>query len=102
MDINIDFLLDRLLGRLICPKCNTIYHVSNSPPNSDNTCLVCNTPVISRQDDNKEIIVNRNKVFINQISPVINYYSDRLIKINANKSSDLVFSFIESYLNINT
>lgn len=102
LDINVDYLLERLLGRLVCPKCNAIYHSSHSPPHPDNTCLVCNTPVISRNDDNKDTIVNRNNVFINQISPVLTYYSDRVINIDANKSSNDVFSIIKSYLNINT
>jgi len=85
INVKIDFVLyfktsettaiKRLTGRRVCPKCGLNYHTVNRPPKHDNACDMCRTLLIQRLDDNEETIRNRFKVYQDQTTPLLDYYS---------------------------
>ncbi len=68
-------LLKRLTGRWICRNCQTPYHEVNSPPKVKGICDKCGGELYQRADDKEETIKERLKIFFNETSALIDYYS---------------------------
>ncbi len=47
-----------------------------------------------RADDTPDVIRSRNQVFLNEIDPILNYFSDRVIRVSGDVEPDLVFEKI--------
>jgi adenylate kinase len=67
-------LIDRLGGRLSCPKDGASYHVKFTPPKQDNVCDSCGTPLVTRADDKPEAIVQRLREYHDKTAPLAGYY----------------------------
>lgn len=72
-------IIERLSGRLICPKCNAIYHKIFLKPKEDEICDNCKVKLIQREDDKPEVIKKRFEVYKVQSKPLINYYKKKEI-----------------------
>lgn len=74
IDIHVteDVLLGRLLGRRSCPSCKRIFHISQGLEN----CPDCHIPLVQRDDDNKETIMERFDEYQSKTAPLQNYYKD--------------------------
>jgi adenylate kinase len=68
-------LLRRLGGRWICRKCQTPYHITDSPPKVWGKCDKCGGELYQRPDDNEESIKKRLEVYFGETMPLIDYYS---------------------------
>jgi len=75
--------IQRLSGRRICKKCDTIYHVTNIPPKVEGVCDKCGGELYQREDDLPAAIKKRLELYHSETQPVVDYYGDRVIKINA-------------------
>ncbi len=94
-------LIERMSGRVSCKECGTVYHLVFSPPSQSGKCDKCSGELIQRSDDNAETAVNRLQVYIEQTSPLLDYYKNKgLLKdVDGNRDSKSVGSEIESILN---
>ena len=72
--VDIDALLQRLVGRRTCLSCGQVYNVFYSPPHIDGRCDACGGKLRHRADDNEETIGNRLRIYETQTFPVIDYY----------------------------
>jgi len=82
-----EIIINRTIGRRICPNCGSVFHVEYKPPKDGKYCTNCRTEVITRSDDTKEKLQTRLKEFINKTMPAINYLAGRgipLVKVNGN------------------
>lgn len=80
-------LLLRLTGRRTCPTCGTLYNIHFQPPRVDELCDLDNTPLITRNDDRKEVITERLAAYEGQTKPVADYYRRKrfLVEVNADQ-----------------
>lgn len=69
--------IGRLVGRLVCKECGSIYHLKFLPPKVRNTCDVCNSELKRRPDDQLEVIGKRLEEYRDQTYPLIEYYGTR-------------------------
>jgi adenylate kinase len=67
-------LIERLGGRLSCPKDGASYHVKFSPPKHDMVCDLCGTALVTRADDRPEAISQRLKEYQDKTAPLATYY----------------------------
>ena len=67
-------LIERLGGRLSCPKDGASYHVKFTPPKQDMLCDNCKTPLVQRADDRPEAIQQRLREYHDKTSPLVDYY----------------------------
>ena len=76
-------LLRRLSGRWVCRKCQTPYHISDSPPKVEGVCDLCRGELYQRDDDNPETIKQRLRVYFTETTPLVDRYkqSGKLIEI---------------------
>jgi adenylate kinase len=67
-------LLRRLSGRWICRKCQTPYHITDSPPRVPGRCDKCGGELYQRPDDREESVRKRLEVYFAETAPLIDYY----------------------------
>ena len=72
LDVPDDVLVKRLSGRRVCPLCGAPYHVDRL--NGETVCRADGTPLIQRDDDKAETVLNRLKVYHDQTAPLIDFY----------------------------
>ena len=75
IDVDKDSLVKRLSGRRVCPSCGASYHIDNNPPKVEGICDVCQTPVIQREDDKEQTVLDRIKVYDSQTKPLGDFYN---------------------------
>src|SRR5260370_1307603 len=68
-------LVERLGGRLSCPKDGASYHIKFTPPKKPGICDVCGTPLITRDDDLPETIARRLREYHDKTAPLVEHYS---------------------------
>jgi len=80
-------LMERIVGRRICPDCHAIYHVTYHPPEKEGFCH-CGGVLFQRKDDVPETVAQRLAVYKDETAPLITYYKNEhiLTEINADQS----------------
>ena len=87
LDVADEVLVQRLSGRRVCPLCGAPYHVDRL--NGEKVCKVDATPLIQRDDDKAETVLNRLKVYHQKTAPLIDYYQGEGILKNVPGSGSL-------------
>ena len=90
----------RLSGRRSCPKCQATYHVDFAKPKVDEVCDRCGDSLVQRNDDRRDAIETRLKVYDEQTAPLVRYYDERqlLSSVDASGSVDVVFEHLVKVL----
>jgi adenylate kinase len=93
-------LVNRLSGRRVCLKCGATYHVSMLNGKTD--CEKCGEPLVQRNDDKAETVLNRLEVYHAQTAPLIDYYQTRglLHKVDGDQGMDKTFDAIMKQLGV--
>lgn len=68
-------IVKRMSGRRVHPGSGRTYHVIFNPPRQPDRDDETGEPLIQRDDDKEETVRNRLKVYHEQTSPLIEYYS---------------------------
>jgi adenylate kinase len=72
-----ELLVERMSGRRSCPKCGTVYHVSQNPPKHDGFCDRDDAGLVQRADDRPETVRKRLQEYAAKTEPLIRFYRDR-------------------------
>jgi len=93
-------IVERLLARRVCPGCETIYSLVVDSPQRVGICDHCGTELVQREDDTREVIEERLKVYHQQTKPLIGYYQDKNTYRRVDGSGEIqaVFRQIHSLL----
>lgn len=77
-------LLRRILGRLSCSKCGSIFHQVFNAPKASMICDNCGATLVQRKDDTEETVKTRLAVYRQETAPLLSFYSQsgRLITVN--------------------
>jgi adenylate kinase len=67
-------IIERLSGRLSCPKCGAAYHVTFTPPKQPGVCDACATTLVARADDQPEAVAERLREYHEKTAPLVAYY----------------------------
>ncbi|MFQ6000403.1 MAG: adenylate kinase [Anaerolineae bacterium] len=67
-------LIERLSGRRTCRRCQANYHILFNPPQKEGVCDKCGGDLYQRSDDKEETVRRRFRVYIEETSPLIDYY----------------------------
>ncbi|MCH5156204.1 MAG: adenylate kinase, partial [Clostridiales bacterium] len=90
-------LADRMASRRVCLKCGYTTSAQDAP---DGICKVCGDKLIIRDDDKREVVENRLKVYEQNTAPLVDYYNDKglLKNIDGMQSIEQVNQAIEAAL----
>lgn len=93
-------LVKRLSQRRSCTSCGKTYHLTNKKPEKEGVCDNCGNPLIQREDDNPETIMNRLKVYHEQTEPLREYYNKEnlLIPLDGTKPLNDLYAEIKKSL----
>lgn len=92
IDVPTEELVKRLSGRIVCKKCGATFHKVFNPytvcPNGEDHSEY----LYQREDDKEETVRNRIKVYLENTSPLIEYYEQRdvLARVNGDQEIDAV------------
>ena len=91
-----DILVERAVGRRICRNCGSTYHIKYNPPKAESVCDKCSGELYQRSDDNADTVTNRIRVYMDETSPLIEYYQVKgnLINVDGQQDIDKVFDDI--------
>ena len=73
IDVNLEKIEHRIVGRRNCPKCNGSFHIDFI--GNRETCPDCGEKLVIRKDDNPETVKERLAVYAKQTAPLIEYYT---------------------------
>jgi adenylate kinase len=99
LNVPLDALIGRLTSRRQCPKCGTIYNLLHQPPKKPGVCDNDNTPLVTRKDDQEDVVKERLKNYIALSRPVLAHYQDaHYHEIRGDRSPGYVFEAITGIL----
>lgn len=95
-------LIQRLAGRLVCPRCDRVYHERLCPPRHSGVCDVDGAELVRRPDDAPEAIRRRMQIYETTTLPLHGYYESQglLQVVDASGEADAVFGRIARALNL--
>ena len=72
-------IIERIVNRRICsnPECKTVYNLILNPPKQEGICDKCGSRLIQRKDDNPETVKQRFNSYIEETSPLVDYYEKK-------------------------
>ena len=67
-------LIDRLVGRLMCPGCGEIYNIYSRAPKVEGICDRCGKDLVRRSDDRPDLIHERFRTYHEETFPLVEFY----------------------------
>jgi len=77
IEVEVDSILQRLLGRRTCLSCGASFNIFYAPPHMEDSCDECGGRLKRRSDDNEETIGNRLRTYETQSLPVAERYREQ-------------------------
>jgi len=69
-----DVIVERAVGRLLCPSCGAIYHLTSKPPRLMGVCDIDRGVLQVRDDDKPSTVRHRLAVYHRLTAPVLEFY----------------------------
>jgi len=94
IDVPSDELIERLSGRWTCKAEGHVYHPKFKPPKKEGFCDLDDSELYQREDDKRETVEQRIRVYNQQTAPLIEYYEKKglLRKIDGSQKIEDVTS----------
>ncbi len=85
-------LIERVSGRWTCRAQGHIYHQKFNPPKSAGKCDIDGSELYQREDDKAETVARRIDVYLDQTSPLVDYYRTqrKLVEIDGTQPIEKV------------
>src|SRR5690606_25285836 len=77
LDVPDDAIVERAVGRLVCPNCHAIYHLQSKPLSLAGLCNRCREALVVREDDKPSTVRHRLAVYHRITKPVLDFYQQR-------------------------
>ena len=99
LDVPMDALVGRLTSRRQCPKCGRIYNLLHQPPKTAGICDDDHTALVTRKDDQEEVVKERLRTYDAVSRPVLAHYQDsNYFQIRGDRSPGYIFEEITGIL----
>lgn len=82
-------LIERLTGRWTCRASGHVFHEKFNPPKQAGRCDFDGSELYQRDDDKADTVARRIKVYLEQTSPLIEYYRNQGVLVNVDGSQDI-------------
>jgi adenylate kinase len=74
LDVPDDLIVERAVGRQVCPACGAIYHVTSKPPRQMGVCDRDRSILQTRDDDKPSTVRHRLAVYHRLTAPLLDFY----------------------------
>lgn len=99
-DVTFENIESRIVNRVSCPGCNTVFNRSLDRVEAGIPCPRCGTRVGVRQDDTIEVLRKRYDIFRRELDPILEFYGDKVQVIPSNRPADEVYLDIIKLMNL--
>jgi len=76
-DVDAEMLIQRMIGRLTCISCGSLFNLFTQPPAVDDKCDECGGTLHHRSDDNEDTIERRLNIFESLTQPLSDHYKQK-------------------------
>lgn len=102
LDVPFAALAARMTSRRQCPRCKRIYNLLHHPPREAGVCDDEGEALITRKDDQPDVVAERFKTYDDVTRPVLGHYHDRNYhQISGDRSPKYIFEEISEILEQN-
>merc|ERR1712037_968140 len=99
LDVPFQTIIDRVKDRLVHPGSGRIYNLVFNPPKVEGKDDETGEPLIQREDDKPESVLNRLEIFSSTTKPVLEFYSSMgICKDFKGTESKKIWPHVEAYL----
>ena len=77
LDVSNEEIIGRMSGRRACTACGATYHIVAAPSKVEGVCDKCGGPLVQRDDDKPETVLNRLEVYARETAPLVEFYKAR-------------------------
>jgi adenylate kinase len=100
IDVPDEEVVRRLGGRRTCVKNGHVFHVEFDPPKHEDVCDICGARLVTRDDDQPEVIRHRLEQYHEKTEPLVSYYEEAgiLKRIDGTREPDVVGGKIRALL----
>jgi len=99
LDVPTDALVGRLTSRRQCPTCGRIYNLLHQPPKRAGFCDDDGTALVTRKDDQEDVVKERLRTYDSVSRPVLAHYQDsNYHQIRGDRSPSYIFEEISGVL----
>lgn len=98
IDVPLELLEKRMIGRRSCPICGELYNIYFKPPRDDNRCdLHPEAQLIHRADDASDKVRVRLETYNRETAPLIDYYqrTGRLHRVDGTRPAEEIYQELE-------
>ena len=103
LELALDEIVGRVVGRRVCLNCGQTYHVRYSPPPQNGVCKTCGEEkIVQREDDTEEVVRTRYGHYEAKTAPVLPYYERKglVAHVDGVGSMEEITNRIKTALNI--
>ena len=75
MEVPLEEMIERAVGRRTCERTGQIYHLRYNPPPPE--CLSGECNLIQRKDDTEEVVRTRNEEYLAKTAPLLEFYAKK-------------------------
>ncbi|MCJ7511691.1 MAG: adenylate kinase [Anaerolineales bacterium] len=92
LNVQPDILIERLCGRWVCRAGGHIYHQVATPPKTPGRCDLDGSELYQRDDDRRETVNERLRVYLEQTQVLVDYYRKRglLLEVDGSPKPEVV------------
>jgi len=84
INVEVEELIKRLSGSWTCKAEGHVFHKKYKPPEKEGICDFDGSPLYQREDDKKETVKQRIRVYFDQTTPLIDFYTDKELLVEVN------------------
>ena len=102
VDVPEEVTMQRALARRICGNCGLDYNLFFHRPEKEDTCDVCEGPLIARADDNEQALKHRLRDFAEKTLPALDLFEAKglVVRVDGTRNRDLVQAEVRSKLEL--
>ena len=97
LEVSDDVIVERVAGRLSCPRDGRVFHTSFSPPRQAGRCDACGAELVQRPDDAAPVVRERLRVYREKTAPLVRFYEQQgvLHRLDGEAALETVFHRLE-------
>jgi len=84
INVEAEELIERLSGRWTCKAEGHVFHTKYKPPKQEGVCDFDGSPLYQREDDKKETVGQRIRVYFEKTAPLVDFYKEKELLVEVN------------------
>ena len=75
LKVDYNEIIRRIADRRHCCACGAVFNLASNPPTHEDSCDVCGSPLVSRDDDRESVVRRRLEAYEAQTRPLLEFFA---------------------------